>query len=196
MQEAEVPSRLVPEPAPARPAVSPPVAFAILLAVIAAIGTIVLLTRPETPAPPATQTAPQPPDFSLTNEEAITRFEELNSMRISMYESRDLSLAPELLSRESPLLETARSEIKQLLDDGVVVEMNFTTKGVQVVENNGEEVVIRQTVIEAPTFRSESGKDLTDSPPQRRVVEWTLHLESSVWKLHDLDVLKSREAKS
>ena len=197
MQRAEGPSsRLAPEPTPTRPSLSPPVAFLLLAAVIAILGAIVFLTRPETPVTPTNpNAAQQQPDFSLTNEEAITRFEELNRMRLQMYESRDASLASEFLAAGSPLRKVAESEIQQMLNDDVLVEMNFKTIHLDVIENSEQEIVLRQTVVEAPVFTDEKGSDLTRSPPQRRVVEWTLVLDASVWKLDDLQVLQSRDLK-
>lgn len=110
MQRAEESSsRLVPEPTPTRPTVSPPIAFLALLLAIAILGTIVFLTRPDAPATPTQPTTSQP-DFSLTNEEAVTRFEELNAMRVEMYESRDITLASEFLTPTSPLRKVAETE--------------------------------------------------------------------------------------
>lgn len=74
--------------------------------------------------------------------------------------------------------------------------MNFETVAVEVVENTQNEIVLRQTVIESPTFRDEDGGDVTRSQPQRRVVDWTLVLDASVWKLHDLQVLRARDVKT
>ena len=198
MQRAEgTSSRVAPEPTPTRPSLSPLMAFLLLAVVIAILGAIVFLTRPEAPATPINpNTAQQQPDFSLTNEEAITRFEELNATRVQMYESRDASLAPGFLAAESPLRKVAETEIQQMLKDQVLVNMNFDTIHIEVVENSEQEIVLRQTVIEAPVFRDEEGTDVTRSPPQRRVVEWTLVLDASLWKLDDLHILRSRELKN
>ena len=193
MQEAKVPSRLVPEPAPARPAVSPPLAFAIMIAVIAAIGTIIFLTRPEAPAAPTNPTTQQqPPDFSLTNEEAITRFEELNSTLNLAYEQRDASLLGSIYTSDSPAVDVAVTEIQQLLRDKVLDKSTYRTLEIRIISNEEDEIVLRERVAIRSRFESIKGQNLTRGHSRStQVVLWTLQPQDSVWLIHDSVIKKS-----
>ena len=188
MQRAEGPSsRLAPEPTPTRPSLSPPVAFLLLAAVIAILGAIVYLTRPEPPATPTNpNAAQQQPDFSLTNEEAITRFKELHKTLLATYRSRDISLFESFMTPESPLRERASTEISQLLEDDVIPKPAFETRKLVVEANSPTEIVVRHITVDRSRFTSESGADLTKDPKRiLRTVQWVLRLEGSIWKIHD-----------
>ena len=186
-------SRLVSEPEPTRTGLSPAIAFLLLLALIGLVGIGIFLLRPD-PVPP-TQTADtnSEPSFALTNAEAIARFEQLNEMRLMMYETRDVSLADQFLADGSPLRSVAAGEIRKLLRDEVFVDPQFRTTGIVVLGNGPEEIRIRQRVIEAPVFTDSRGNDVTKTRPQRRVVDWTLVLQDSSWLLFQLEVVGSHE---
>ena len=197
MQRAEDSfSKLAPEPSGSRPSFSSPwIAFALITILGLVTGGLLYISRPDpAPATPAApiQTDDDEPDFSLTNEEAIARFEKLNELRLEMYQFRDISLAPDFLATGSPLRKLATKEISQLLNDRVVVMPNFKTQRLVVEENEPSRVRLRHAVIERPVFRSESGGDRTRSKPQLRVLLWDMRLEGSTWKLFDVTVLKAK----
>lgn len=193
MQRAEESSsRLVPEPTPARPTVSPTVAFLSLFLVIAILGAIVFLTRPDAPATPSQPTTSQP-DFSLTNEEAITRFEELHGYLLAAYRNRDVSLFDAFLTDDSPLRERASTEISQLIGDEVIPVPSFATRELSIETNDPTEIVVRHVSIDQSRFESESGADLTKNPKRiLRTVDWTLRLEDSTWRIFDSNPLRSQ----
>ena len=198
MQRAEGPSsRLAPEPIPTRPSLSPPVAFLILVVVIGILGAIFYLTRPNAPATPTNPNAAQEPDFSLTNEEAITRFEELEALRQQIYLSRDASLIPAALTSDSPLSKAAFADIKRLIRDKVIDKTIFTTRSLEVITNEPTEVVIRQSFVQDPSFVAvESGQEVGSSSDRFVVlVDWTMRLEGTSWKFYDSDVIRSRRVR-
>ena len=198
MQRVEGPSsRLAPEPTRARPSLSPPFAFLLLVVVIGILGTIFYLTKPDAPATPTNADAvQQQPDFSLTNEEAITRFEELDRIRIAMYATRDLSLLDSFLVSDSPLKRKATREVTGLLRDGVVPITDFVSESITVISNGPGTIVVRQVETDRSRFETESGKDITQGPRViQRTVDWTLRLEHGVWLLFDSDQVGSRVVK-
>ena len=194
MQRAEGPSsRLAPEPTPTRPSLSPPVAFLLLAVVIGIIGAIFYLTRPDAPATPTNPNAAQEPDFSLTNEEAITRFEELSDIRQQAYASRDVTLLSSLYTENSVVGPAAAKELRSLNRDGVSDVSVYETQEVTVVSNSDTEIELKELVLIQPKFVDESGADVTVEPKTiREIVLWTLRLEDTQWLVHDAVITKSR----
>ncbi len=171
----------------------PPVkAFFLLIGVGVAAAVAAFATQPDA-APSEPPAAVRSPDFSLTDAEAIAEFERLNRGRIAAYKSRDVALLDDVLTTDSPLLKTGHDEIRQLVHDHVVIHSRFTTKAVEVTMNNPTEIVLRQTEIDYPKFLSNDGVDVTgDRQPQRRVVEWVLHLDRFEWRIHDSRLISQR----
>ena len=183
---------------PARGPLSPVVAFVALIAVLALLGSIIFLTRPDTAKPPAPLTSTEEEThFALTDEEAMTRFEELEKLLIGTYLDRDPTLLSAYLAPESPLLKSISKDVQQLRRDRVIDATEFNTKRLQVISNEESEIVIRQVVTEDPSFLDErTGKDISSS--QRTILEtidWTLRLESDEWLIFNSDVLRSRFVK-
>ena len=194
MQRAEGPSsRLAPEPTPTRPSVSPPIAFLLLAGVIGILGAIFYVTRPETPATPTNpNVAQQQPDFSLTNEEAITRFEELSDIRRQAYATRDVTLLSSLYTENSVVGSGAAKELRSLNRDGVSDVSEYQTQQVTIVSNGDTEIELREVVLVEPKFVNESGADVTLDPKTiKEVVLWTLRLEDTQWLVHDAVITKS-----
>jgi hypothetical protein len=177
----------------ARGPLSPAVAFLLLLAVIAVVGTILLLTRPE--APPASAPNPttnQEPTFTLTNEEAITRFEELDRLRLELYERVDESLVPVVFTPSSPIATTVRREIRQLARDNIRVRTIFETRRIDVIANGAAEIELEQEVVVEARFLSTNGEDITSGRPELQVVRWTLQKIDGTWLLHDAVIKKAK----
>lgn len=188
MQRAEGPSsRLVPEPSPTRPSLSPPVAFLLLAVVIGALGAIFYLTRPDTPVTPTNpNAAQQQPDFSLTNEEAITRFEELQIMVQEAYANHDVTLLSSVYASDSPIGAIAARELRRLARDGVFDLTAFDTKSVEIVGHDAREIRLEEIVVVTPRFEDKQGNNVTsESKVVRQTVEWMLHLENGQWLLYD-----------
>ena len=194
MQRAEDSSSRV-APDPERSGLKPAVAFLGLILVVAVVGTIVFLTRPApAPEPRGTTTATTEPNFALTDEEAIARFEELNAQLVAAYEARDVSILEAFLTNDSPLRTRAANEIRQLLRDRVVPRPKFDTRSIEVISNDPTEIVLRQTAVDSSRFESEVGEEITKHPKDiLRVVEWTLELEGSIWRIAESSPIQSRQ---
>jgi hypothetical protein len=194
MQRAEESSaRLAPEPTPPRSGLSPQVAFLALGLVIAILGAIVYLTKPEAPAPPTAPTTAQQPDFSLTNEEAITRFEELHRVELTAYRQSDPTLAAQVFTSNSPIAATVQEEIRQLVRDRVSANPMYSTVDLVVLANDADEIRLRQVAVVVSQFFDAKGRDITtESARQRQSIVWTLRLERSRWLIHDAVITASR----
>lgn len=170
---------------------SPVAVFAALMAVIAAVTVTVLLTRDKSSPPP-----PRPleqANFALTDTEAIARFKELNGLLLQSYRSRDLSLVNSYLTNDSPLRSRAIREITQLLKDRVIGKARFQTLDDRVLQNDSDAIVVRHKSVEYPHFVSEGGEDVSSSHrPVLQVVDWTMHLEGSTWKLFNSSPVRSK----
>lgn len=171
------------------------VAAAVVLLLMVAMLLTWQLSKPAGPETPTGTTQPgtdPAEDHSLTNEEAISRFKELDALRIQAYMNRDASLVSAYVSKGSPLESVNREEIKQLLRDNVRFRPQLNTRNIRVRVNTPDEIVILHVVIERPRFVSESGEDVSAS---RRAIlqkiEWTLRSYDGIWKLYDADVLDS-----
>ena len=195
MQRAEgPPSRLAPEPTPARPSLSPQVAFLLLAVVIGILGAIFYLTKPDAPATPTNpNAAQQQPDFSLTNEEAITRFEELHDMEIAAYRNADPTLLDQVFTKDSPIVSTVQNEIRQLVRDGVSARPRYSNLEISIIANEAGEIQLRHITIVRSQFFDKRGRDITqEEARQRQAIVWTLHLEDSQWLIHDAVITSSK----
>lgn len=195
MQRAQQSSTgLVPEKDLPRPGLPPVVAFLILVLVLVLIAVGVFLARVDNEVQAAaTQPAATQPNFALTNEAAIARFKDLSSSINEAYKNRDMTALELFLTDDSPLRERGEKEIRQLIRDGVVAVPVFERRSIEIVSNAPDEIVIREVSVDSSRFKSESGKDLTQNPRDiLRVVEWTLQLDGSTWKIFDSDPVRSR----
>ena len=195
MQRAEGPSsRLAPEPTPTRPSLSPPVAFLVLVVVIGIIGAIFYLTRPDAPATPTNPNAAQEPDFSLTNEQAITRFEELQRLHLLAYAAADATLVDQVFTENGQIGETVRQEIVQLTRDEVSARFTYDTRDLQPIRNTPSEIELEQVAVVDASFFDRFGDEITSkSPAELQKIAWTLRLVGDKWLIHDAVVLSSRE---
>ena len=179
-------SRLVPEPEPTRPAVSPATAFLLLVLVLVAIGALIFFTRPDAPPPPEQSTTASEPNFALTDAEAIARFEELAEVRRRAYASQDVSLLSSLYTSDSVVAPLAEKEIRRLNREGVSDVSSYQTLRLTVTSNSSQEISLREVVLVRPRFVDKKGNDVTVGDKKiREVVRWTLRLEGSEWLIHD-----------
>ena len=170
---------------------SPVKAFFALLALLVAIGGLFLLTRPTDEADPGP--APKSDNFALTDAEAIERFRELHALFRQASRTRDPSLVSVMITEGSPLREEATKDIAQLRRDGVLDRSRFVTEDIDIQSNGPTEIRLIQRVVIHPKFVLESSrKNVTQSEPVRQVVEWTMKLENSQWRVLDALVTESQ----
>ena len=178
-----------------QPGASPIKAFLIILALIILTTVIFLMTANGEESPDATRSPStnSTPDFSLTDEEAIARFKELDDLATRAIVERDETLVPLVATSDSPLRNQARADIRQLKRDGVLFKPLLTTLEIEVVQNVPAEIVVRQVVRETPRFFDESGEAVSAGRKTLlETIDWTLHQETGTWKIFDSSVVSSR----
>ena len=171
--------------------------FLILAAFMTAIGAFLWLTRSDPiPESPANATAPtESPDFSLTDEEAIARFKELDELSQLIYRERDQSLIPEVYIDGSRIAETVRNEVRRMARDGVYSATRFKTLTVEVTINTPSLIRLEQVVVVTPRFMSDSGDEVTGKErAQKQTVKWALKLEGQKWQIESATITSSEQA--
>jgi hypothetical protein len=123
------------------------------------------------------------PDFSLTDEQAIARFEELNERRVQAYETTDLSLV-DRFAGPGPFKDQVVDELRRLRRDKVTAKPLFDTEYLTVTSNTPTRIALEQAVVFDLRFFDESGKDVTTKGnPERFVIDWTMAYFDQGWLL-------------
>ncbi|MGH2806211.1 MAG: hypothetical protein ACRDKT_02950 [Actinomycetota bacterium] len=166
------------------------------IAVLVAIAAVVLLTRPD-PAPIPDGSTNDPPDFSLTDTEAIERFRELDTLKLRAYRTRDVTLVASVFSSDSELAKVARREIRNLTRSDVIPRTRFVTRRVEVLDNSDDAIRLLQVVEVYPRFVDEAGNDVTASGrDELQRVEVVLHRDSDEWLLFDALIVSADPLRS
>lgn len=169
---------------------SPGRAFVILLAALLVLGTAGYLfignDEPRSDSVvrgPGGSNGAQSSPFELTNQEAITKFKDLDAKRLRAYRTTDLSLIPAVFADGSRIADRASREIKALDRDGVAAKTTFKTRSLEIIHNRPSVIRLRQIVIVTPKFvYRRSGENITNNPaPERQIVLWTLKLDGAEW---------------
>ena len=160
---------------------NPTKVFAVLAGIVIAVAGVVYLTRDD-PAPTPTETTQ--PDFSLTDPEAIARVEELDLLKQRAYRTVDQSLLRTIFTTDSPSLPLVERDFERLQRSGIKFLSTFQTEELHVVLNESDKIVVEQTVVVTPRLLDSTGRDVTDSGPQRQVVNWVLQRSTDVWLIH------------
>lgn len=177
-----------------RRGLSPIRAFVLLLFVFAFLVGIGLIAMSNKDRVPSDQAIPTTNNFALTNEQAIARFKELDTLREKAYVTRDLSLLSAYVAEGSPLMELGTDDITTLREDHVTFDPKSETQSLRLITNSTDKITIRQVVVQDPQFVSESGDDVSKSNrPIRLVIDWELSLDGSVWKLYDSQLVESEK---
>lgn len=180
-----------PRPAEAEAAgLSPIRAFLVVCALATAAGALLFATRDASPAEPS----PAPvrsPDYTLTEAEAIAEFERLNAQLMEAYEERNIALAEDVFTADSPMLPRVRKEIQTLLAEDVVSRSKFRVVELDVITNTSHQLELRRLQIVRPHFETEDGVDVTTSTEaERQESEWVLRVERGRWLLHDATITR------
>lgn len=167
-------------------------AFLAVCVLATAAGALLFATRDASPSEPAT-TAPRSPDYTLTDAQAIAEFNRLNAQLMQAYEERNIALAEEVFTSDSPMLPRVRKEIQTLLRSSRLSRTSFGELSTTVLDNRSVTIVIERAEVVHPRFVTEQGRDATAAGvPHRQTVEWTLRLERGRWLLDDAVVVDSQ----
>jgi hypothetical protein len=127
------------------------------------------------------QTVPREPDFSLTDEQAIARFKELESLQVSAYENVDLTAVSDFAG-PGPFKDKVVQELRKLKRDRVTATLELETEELRVESNTPEQVDLHQSVITNIRFFDLSGNEVTTrGKPERWIIDWKLQNFDSRW---------------
>jgi hypothetical protein len=168
--------------------------FLILAAILVAIGVVFWLTRSDPIADtPANATSTGSPDFSLTDEEAIARFEELDALKLRAYRTLDSSLLDSIFTSDSPSVDLVEKDFQRLQASGMKFRSGFDTQEVSVLSNDPLEIVIEQLVTVSPRIMDANGNNITRGGRQLQTVSWVLHREVDEWLVYETVVEEVKE---
>ena len=121
------------------------------------------------------------PDFSLTDEQAIARFKELESLQIAAYENVDLTAVSDFAG-PGPFKDKVVQELRQLRRDDVFAVLSMKNQQLRVTQNTQSQIAIEETVTLNIEFHDVNGGDATtDGKPQRLVVDWRMESFENGW---------------
>ena len=137
------------------------------------------------------------PDFSLTDEQAIARLDELRDAALQATRNQDASVIPSVFTETSPMKDRLRSEIQKLKQNGVQERSEFERQDLRVIENSPSLITFLEVTDYFPCFRNEAGEDLTVGPGAiRQEVHWTLALNDGRWLIENSVIQEDRELKA
>jgi hypothetical protein len=124
---------------------------------------------------------PREPDFSLTDEQAIARFEELESLQVNAYENVDLTAVSDFAG-PGPFKDKVVQELRKLKRDRVTATLELETEELRVESNTPEQIDLHQSVITNIRFFDLSGNEVTTrGKPERWIIDWKLQNFDSRW---------------
>jgi hypothetical protein len=196
-----------PSRSPSRPGpLSPTVAFAALVGLLAGVfglGTMVAERSPAELAPLEIRDPPRLPSTApsvaakprpLSEQRAIARFEVLDAIRLRAYRTNDVSLFARYLVPTSELWDLGAGELRRMRRDEVTMRPRFDTRRLSVRKRTPEAIVVRQVVRQDSRFYSEAGKDITVArPPQLVTIDWTLKPFHGHWLISDSLIKRAKD---
>lgn len=175
-------------------AASAVIVFGILFAVVAvAAGAALLLgakpvqqpaTAPETAAPAAS-----PTDFSLTDEEAIQRFKELEALSFEALEERNAELIASVYLPDSPVRKGALEDVAELKRNNTVVRIDSKSLSISVGRTTPTEIRLRQTAVIRTRFTRIANGESAGGSVERQTIRWSLRRQGDSWLIHDAVVV-------
>ena len=167
-------------------------ALAIVAGVLVAVGLTWYLTGSS--AEPTPTETPTPSDFSLTDEEAIARFKELDHLRVRAIDSRDASLLGAIFVSSSEIGRITERNIQRLARARVHAKHEpYETKSVRVIANSERVVRIEQVVEFDVRFEGSGGENLTEQGGlERQRIIWTLVRQADKWRIDAARVVSSK----
>ena len=128
-----------------------------------------------------------------TPDDVISRFEEIDSMRIAALEDRDLGLVVNALTSNSPMLQRIRGTIRRLVRDKVIVQELSTLESVALIRQTPSEARLEVVVFDDRRFVSENGAPVDfQGSRERQVAECLMQRVDTTWKLHDCTIIEAQ----
>jgi hypothetical protein len=137
-------------------------------------------------APPTSSNSEAAGAPTLTDQEAIDRYFELEDLIVQAYRNVDVTLLARIYTPDSPTAAMVRSELNDLQSDSAQLILDYQTQEIEVVTNSATEIVLRQEAIATGRLRPVGDvKVHAEYHDQRRVVRITLrYQEPKGWLIH------------
>jgi hypothetical protein len=135
------------------------------------------------------------PDFSLTDEQAIARFEELDRLRVDAYKAADVRMVSDFAG-PGTFRDQIVEELRKLKRDDVTATLDLQTESLEVVSNTSDHIRLQQQVVTNIRFFDSSGQEVTkQGRPERWTINWGLQNVDSRWlisssKITDTEAVK------
>jgi hypothetical protein len=159
------------------------------LVLVAAAGviaaTIIFTMDSGAPDAPPTRSDSNAGAPTLTDQEAIDRYLELEDLIVLAYRNADVTLIPHIYTPDSPTADVARKELRQLMRDDVRAILTYSTESIEVTSRSTDGIVIRQEVTARARVRPSGDVDVKSTPNnQRRTVRTTLRESGGRWLIY------------
>jgi hypothetical protein len=172
------------------------------LVVVAAVGviaaTIIFTMDSDAPDAPPTRSDSNTGAPTMTDQEAIDRYLELEDLAVRAYRTADLTLIPRIYTADSPTGDVVRKELRDLRRDSIRLFGSFQTESIEVLSNSSDEIVLRQEVIAKARLKPVGDvKVRARYHDLRQVVRIVLrYQEMSGWLIHDVIEIEAERLKS
>ncbi len=136
---------------------------------------------------------------ALSDQEALAEWERLHALWRRAYTERDPSLISLFRAPDAPKpFNEVDSEIAYLNRANVLDKTAFEQKELEVLSNERDEVIVRESTIIHPKFvDEETGDDITvGDKPGFRTVEWTMRRYAGAWKFYTSEITQARILRS
>jgi len=131
----------------------PAAALAIIAIAGVIAGAIIFTMDDGAPGAPPTSSNNGAGAPTLTDQEAIDRYLELERLVIRAYRDVDLSLLPLIYAPDSPTRELVNRELNDLRDDSAKLVLRRQTEAIEVVSRSRDEIILRQEVVVSARLR-------------------------------------------
>lgn len=173
------------------------IVLAILVAVVILVAGAALLlgSAPAELAEPATSPAASSPtpDIRLTDEEAIRRFRQLNSLRSRALEERRVDLLEDAFVAGGPAERRLARTISRLRQQRAFADEQLEVLRLSVVKNTDSEITVEQVSVLDVRFRDRAGNDITaESGRERQRTQWILRPQGASWLIYDGVIVEAR----
>ena len=134
---------------------------------------------------------------TLTDQEAIDRYLELEDLAVQAYRTANLTLIPRIYTADSPTGDVVRKELRNLRRDSMRLIGSFETESIEVLSNSSDEIVLRQEVIAKARLKPFGDVKVTARYHDlRQVVRIVLqYQETNGWLIHDIIEIEAERLK-
>jgi hypothetical protein len=167
------------------------------LVLVAAVGviaaTIIFTLDSGAPDAPPTRSDSGAGAPTLTDEEAIDRYLELEEFVVQAYHDVDATLLPLIYTSDSPTAGLVRKELRDLREDSAKLVLTYQTEEIEVLSNSRDEIILRQELIVKARLRPVGDvKVRARYHDLRRVVRSVLrYQEPNGWLIHSATAIDS-----